>query len=65
MASDLLQAAPGAAIEGRLGSVVTLRAAPADAESLARLTGVTGVRLPSLAWRNLHRRAPMHPAAKR
>ncbi|HEV3119626.1 MAG TPA: hypothetical protein VGY58_21390, partial [Gemmataceae bacterium] len=45
---DLWQAAPAAAIEGRLGSVVTLRAAPADAESLARLTGVTGVRLPSL-----------------
>jgi hypothetical protein len=46
---DLLQAAPGGAIEGRLGSVVTLRAAPADAGSLAALTGVTGIRLPSVA----------------
>jgi hypothetical protein len=43
---DLELAAPGSMIEGRLGPVVTLRAVPKQAEELAKLPGVSTVRLP-------------------
>jgi hypothetical protein len=43
---DLAQAAPGSVIEGRLGPIVFLRALPEQAEALAKLPGVSTVRLP-------------------
>jgi hypothetical protein len=43
---DLAQAAPGLMIEGRLGPIVSVRALPKQAEDLARLPGVSTVRLP-------------------
>ncbi|HEV3080674.1 MAG TPA: hypothetical protein VGY66_12880 [Gemmataceae bacterium] len=45
---DLLLAAPGCRLEGRLGQVMTVRAAPSQAANFAMLTGVSGVRLPRL-----------------
>lgn len=43
---ELITAAPGTMIEGRLGPVVSLRASPKQAEAWARLPGVRTVRLP-------------------
>jgi hypothetical protein len=43
---DLEMAAPGSMIEGRLGPLVSLRAIPKQAEELAKLPGVSTVRLP-------------------
>jgi hypothetical protein len=43
---DLTLAAPGSAIEGRLGPIVSLKALPKQAKELAKLPGVSAVRLP-------------------
>jgi hypothetical protein len=43
---ELLRAAPGLVIEGRLGQLVTVVAPPAQAPALAALPGVSAVRLP-------------------
>ncbi|HLJ96712.1 MAG TPA: hypothetical protein VKU02_26300 [Gemmataceae bacterium] len=47
---NLLQAAAGATIEGRLGPLVSLMALPKQAEDLARLPRVATVRLPRPAF---------------
>src|SRR5262249_40456108 len=43
---ELIAAAPGAMIEGRMGPLVSLRARPKQADDLAKLPTVSAVRLP-------------------
>jgi hypothetical protein len=60
----LTQAAPGLAIEGRMGPIVTVLASPRSAARLAELPVVSGVRLPRPALFSLRPGGPAKDAGE-